>query len=94
MCLTLSLTSSVFAVLTSSLAKVSIHGVNSNLSTGVFWLYYCKALQTGAAFKVFSVAQLRVVITMTLAILLCAYFIPNAIIGCILNAAGILLVVL
>jgi uncharacterized membrane protein len=66
----------------------------SNLSTGVFWLCYYKALQTGAAFKVISIAQLRVVITMTLAILLCAYFIPNAIIDCILNAAGILLVVL
>jgi uncharacterized membrane protein len=88
------LASSVFASLNPTLAKVGFHGVNSNLSTGVFWLYYYKALQTGAAFKVISIAQLRVVITMTLAILLCAYFIPNAIIGCILNAAGILLVVL
>ena len=95
MCLTLSLTSSVFAVLTSSLAKVSIHGVNSNLSTGVFWLCYYKALQIGDASKVVPVDKLSVVITLVLAfVFLHEQFTVRSLVGCILIGAGTLIMVL
>ena len=137
MWLILALASSVFAALTSILAKVGINGVNSNLATairtfvvlvmswgmvfltnaqnGIFeiskkswiflilsglatgasWLCYYKALQMGEASKVVPIDKLSIVITMILAaFLLHEQFTPKSIIGCILIAAGTLLMVL
>ena len=137
MWLILALASSVFAALTSILAKIGIDGVNSNLATairtfvvllmswgmvfltnaqggileiskkswiflvlsglatGASWLCYYKALQLGEASKVVPIDKLSVVITMILAaVLLHEKFTPKSIIGCVLIAAGTLLMVL
>ena len=133
----LALGSSVFAALTSILAKIGIDGVNSNLATairtfvvlimswgmvfltnaqsgivdisrrswiflilsglatGASWLCYYKALQIGEASKVVPIDKLSVVITMVLAaVILHEQFSPKSIIGCVLIAAGTLLMVL
>lgn len=133
----LALASSVFAALTSILAKIGIDGVNSNLATairtfvvlimswgmvfltnaqsglwdisrrswiflilsglatGASWLCYYKALQLGHASKVIPIDKLSVVITMILAaLILHEKFTPKSIYGCILIAAGTLLMVL
>ena len=133
----LALGSSVFAALTSILAKIGIDGVNSNLATavrtcvvlvmswgmvfltntqsglleisrrswvflilsglatGASWLCYYKALQIGEASKVVPVDKLSVVITMILAaVILREQFTLKSILGCILIAAGTLLMVL
>ena len=137
MWLVLALLSSVFAALTSILAKVGIEGVNSNvatairttvvllmswgmvfltqaqggissisqkswiflilsgLATGASWLCYYKALQMGDVSKVVPIDKLSVVITMVLAaVILHEQFTPKSIIGCVLIAAGTLLMVL
>ena len=137
MWLVLALLSSVFAALTSILAKVGIEGVNSNvatairttvvllmswgmvfltqaqggissisqkswiflilsgLATGASWLCYYKALQMGEASKVVPIDKLSVVITMVLAaVLLHEQFTAKSIIGCVMIAAGTLLMVL
>ena len=137
MWLILAIASSVFAALTSILAKVGIQGVNSNLATairtfdvlimswgmvfitntqsgiweiskrswiflilsglatGASWLCYYKALQMGDASKVVPIDKLSIVITMILAaVLLHEQFTPKSIIGCILIAAGTVLMVL
>ena len=67
----------------------------SGLATGASWLCYYKALQMGNATKVVSVDKLSVVIT----ILLAALFLGEAVtlksaLGCVLIAAGTLLMVL
>ncbi|MBD5540572.1 MAG: EamA family transporter [Lachnospiraceae bacterium] len=128
--------SSIFAALTSILAKVGIDGVNSNLATairtvvvlimawgmvfltnaqtglsaisrkswvflilsglatGASWLCYYKALQIGEASKVVPIDKLSVVITMVLAfIFLHEKFTPKSIVGCVLIAAGTLLMI-
>lgn len=128
--------SSIFAALTSILAKVGIDGVNSNLATairtvvvlvmawgmvfltnaqtglneisrkswvflilsglatGASWLCYYKALQMGEASKVVPIDKLSVVITMILAfIFLHEKFAPKSIVGCVLIAAGTLLMI-
>ena len=133
----LALASSVFAALTSILAKIGIDGVNSNLATairtavvllmswgmvfvsntqsgirdisgrswlflilsglatGASWLCYYRALQIGEASKVVPIDKLSVVITMVLAaLILKEQFTPKAILGCVLIAAGTLLMVL
>ena len=133
----LALGASVFAALTSILAKIGINGVNSNLATairtcvvlimswgmvfitnaqggigeisrrswlflilsglatGASWLCYYKALQMGEASKVVPIDKLSVVITMVLsAVFLNEKFTPKSIIGCVLIAAGTLLMVL
>ena len=133
----LALASSVFAALTSILAKIGINGVNSNLATairtcvvlamswgmvfmtnaqggiqeisrkswiflilsglatGASWLCYYKALQLGEASKVVPIDKLSVVITMILAaVVLQEQFTPKSIIGCVLIAAGTILMVL
>lgn len=133
----LALGSSVFAALTSILAKIGIEGVNSNLATairtvvvlvmswgmvfitnahaeitdisrrswvflilsglatGASWLCYYKALQLGDASKVVPIDKLSVVITMILAaVILHEQFNPKSIIGCVLIAAGTLLMIL
>ena len=137
MWLVLALLSSIFAALTSILAKVGIEGVNSSLatairtavvlimawgmvfltnsqvgiseinkkswlflilsglSTGASWLCYYKALQIGDASKVIPVDKLSVVITLILAfIFLHETFTYKSIIGCVLIAAGTILMVL
>ena len=129
--------SSVFAAMTSILAKVGIEGVNSNLATairtfvvlamswvmvfitntqsgltsisskswlflvlsglatGASWLCYYKALQMGEASKVVPIDKLSIVITMILAaVFLHEQFTPKSIIGCVLIAAGTLLMVM
>lgn len=137
MWLILAIGASVFAALTSILAKVGIENVNSNLATairtfvvlimswgmvfltnaqggileiskrswlflilsglatGASWLCYYKALQMGEASKVVPIDKLSVVITMVLAaILLHEQFTAKSIIGCVMIAAGTLLMVL
>ena len=137
MWLILALASSIFAALTSILAKIGIDGVNSNLATairtvvvlfmswgmvfltnaqlgigaisrrswiflilsglatGASWLCYYKALQMGEASKVVPIDKLSIVITMILAaVLLHEQFTPKSILGCVLIAAGTLLMVL
>lgn len=133
----LALGSSVFAALTSILAKIGIDGVNSNLATairtfvvlimswgmvfltnsqngisdiskrswiflilsglatGASWLCYYKALQVGDASKVVPIDKLSVVFTMVLAaVVLHEQFTPKSIVGCVLIAAGTLMMVL
>ena len=133
----LAIGSSVFAALTSILAKIGIEGVNSNLATairtfvvllmswgmvfltnaqtglgeisrrswlflilsglatGASWLCYYKALQLGEASRVVPIDKLSVVITLVLAaLILHEQFTPRSILGCILIAAGTLLMVL
>ena len=133
----LALASSIFAALTSILAKIGIDGVNSNLATairtfvvllmswgmvfltnsqggiteisrrswvflvlsglatGASWLCYYKALQLGEASKVVPIDKLSVVITMILAaLILHEQFTPKSIAGCVLIAAGTLLMIL
>jgi len=137
MWLILALGASVFAALTSILAKIGIEGVNSTLATairtcvvlvmswgmvfitntqsgileisrrswvflilsgiatGASWLCYYRALQIGEASKVVPIDKLSVVITMILAaLILHEQFTPKSIFGCILIAAGTLLMVL
>ena len=132
----LALGSSIFAALTSILAKIGIDGVNSNLATairtfvvlimswgmvfltnthsgivdiskrswlflilsglatGASWLCYYKALQIGEASKVVPIDKLSVVITVILAAtVLHEQFTPKTIFGCILIAAGTLLMI-
>lgn len=129
--------SSVFAALTSILAKVGIDGVNSNLATairtavvlimawgmvfltnahtgiseiskkswlflilsgaatGISWLCYYKALQTGDVSKVVPIDKLSVVITLILAfVFLHEDFTAKSLIGCLLIGAGTLVMVL
>ena len=133
----LALASSLFAALTSILAKIGIDGVNSNLATairtivvlimswgmvfltnthsgvteisrkswlflilsglatGASWLCYYKALQLGEASKVVPIDKLSIVFTMILAaIILQEQFTLKSILGCVLIAAGTLLMVL
>ena len=137
MWLLLAIGASLFAALTSILAKIGIDGVNSNLATairtgvvlvmswgmvfltnaqngigeisrrswiflilsglatGASWLCYYKALQIGDASKVVPIDKLSVVITMVLAaVVLQEPFTPKSIFGCVLIAAGTLLMVL
>ena len=67
----------------------------SGLATGASWLCYYKALQIGEASKVVPVDKLSVVITLILAfVFLHEKVTPKSIMGCILIAAGTLLMVL
>ena len=67
----------------------------SGLSTGASWLCYYKALQIGDASKVVPVDKLSVVITLILAfIFLHETFTYKSLIGCVLIAAGTVLMVL
>ena len=64
----------------------------SGLATGISWLCYYKALQIGEASRVVPIDKLSVVITLILAaVLLQEQFTPKSVIGCILLAAGTLL---
>ncbi len=67
----------------------------SGLATGASWLCYYHALQTGEASKVVPIDKLSVVITLVLAfVFLHEPFTLKSLIGCILIAAGTLLMVL
>lgn len=67
----------------------------SGLATGASWLCYYKALQLGEASRVIAVDKLSVVITFILAfVFLHESFTPKSLIGCILIAAGTLVMVL
>lgn len=67
----------------------------SGLATGASWLCYYRALQLGEASKVVPIDKLSVVITIILAfVFLHEEFTPKSIIGCILIAAGTLILVL
>ena len=67
----------------------------SGLATGASWLCYYKALQMGEASKVVPIDKLSVVFTMVLAaIVLHEQFTPKSILGCVLIAAGTMLMVL
>lgn len=67
----------------------------SGLATGASWLFYYKALQTGEASKVVPIDKLSVVITLILAfVFLHEKFTAKSLIGCILIAAGTLVMVL
>ena len=69
--------------------------VLSGLATGASWLCYYKALQIGEASKVVPVDKLSVVITLLLAFaFLHEKFTPKSLIGCVLIAAGTLVMVL
>lgn len=66
----------------------------SGLATGASWLCYYKALQTGEASKVVPIDKLSVVITLVLAfVFLHEEFTAKSLIGCILIAAGTLIMV-
>ena len=67
----------------------------SGAATGVSWLCYYKALQIGEASKVVPIDKLSVVITMILAaVILQEQFTAKSVFGCVLIAAGTLLMVL
>ena len=67
----------------------------SGLATGASWLCYYKALQLGTVSKVVPIDKLSVVITLILAFLfLHEQFTPKSLIGCLLIAAGTLIMVL
>ena len=67
----------------------------SGLATGASWLCYYRALQIGEASKVVPVDKLSVVITLVLAfVFLHESFNTKSIIGCILIAAGTLIMVI
>ena len=67
----------------------------SGLATGASWLCYYKALQIGEASKVVPVDKLSVVITLVLAfVFLHESFTVRSLIGCILIAAGTLIMVI
>ena len=85
-------------------AQTGIHDISrrswlflilSGVATGLSWLCYYKALQMGQASKVVPIDKLSVVITMVLAaVVLQEQFTPKSIVGCVLIAAGTLLMVL
>lgn len=69
--------------------------VLSGLATGASWMCYYKALQIGEASKVVPIDKLSVVFTLILAfIFLHESFTIKSVFGCILIAAGTLLMVL
>ena len=67
----------------------------SGLATGASWLCYYKALQTGEVSKVVPIDKLSVVITLILAfVFLHEEFTTKSLIGCILIAAGTLVMLI
>lgn len=66
----------------------------SGLATGASWLCYYRALQLGEASRVVPIDKLSVVLTMIFAaIFLHERFTPKSILGCVLIAAGTLLMI-
>ena len=82
-----------------ALARVSPRSwlflILSGLATGASWLCYYRALQLGEVSKVVPVDKLSVVITLVLAfVLLHEQFTLKSLAGCVLLAAGTLLLVM
>ena len=76
-------------------SKSWIFLILSGLCTGLSWLCYYKALQMGDVSKVVPIDKLSVVLTLVLAfIFLHEQFTPKSLIGCLLLAAGTLVMVL
>ncbi|MCL1823770.1 MAG: EamA family transporter [Oscillospiraceae bacterium] len=64
----------------------------SGITTGISWLFYYKALQTGEVSKVVPIDKLSLVITMVLAFVLLGETVDlKAIIGGVLITAGIII---
>lgn len=64
----------------------------SGLATGASWLCYYRALQLGEASRVVPIDKLSVIITLVLSfVFLHEKFTPKSLIGCILIAAGTLI---
>lgn len=81
--------------LSSISTKSWIFLILSGLATGASWLCYYKALQLGEASKVVPIDKLSVVITLILAfVFLGEKFTLKSLIGCVLIAAGTLIMVL
>ena len=69
--------------------------VMSGFATGASWLCYYKALQLGDVSKVVPIDKLSVVITLVMAfVFLHEQFTTKSLIGCVLIAAGTLVMVL
>ena len=67
----------------------------SGLATGASWLCYYKALQMGDASKVVPIDKLSVVITLVLAVIfLHEEFTVKSLIGCVMIAAGTIIMIL
>lgn len=67
----------------------------SGVATGLSWLCYYKALQTGQASKVVPIDKMSVVITLVLAfVILHEQFTWKSIVGCILITAGTIFMVI
>ena len=67
----------------------------SGLATGASWLCYYKALQMGDASKVVPIDKLSVVITLVLAVIfLHEEFTAKSLIGCVMIAAGTIIMIL
>ena len=67
----------------------------SGLATGASWLCYYKALQMGDASKVVPIDKLSVVITLILAVIfLHEEFTAKTLIGCVMIAAGTIMMIL
>jgi transporter family protein len=67
----------------------------SGLATGASWLCYYRAVQMGEVSKVVPIDKLSVVITFALAVVfLHERFTARSLLGCVLIAAGTLLMVL
>lgn len=76
-------------------SKSWIFLILSGLCTGLSWLCYYKALQMGDVSKVVPIDKLSVVLTLVLAfVFLHEQFTPKSLIGCLLLAAGTLVMVL
>ena len=89
------LITNVQSTISSISTKSWIFLILSGLATGASWLCYYKALQVGEASKVVPVDKLSVVITLVLAfVFLGEKFTPKSLIGCLLIAAGTLIMVL
>ncbi len=81
--------------ITSISRKSWIFLILSGLATGASWLCYYKALQMGNASKVVPIDKMSVVLTLILAfIFLHEKMSVKSVIGCVLIAAGTLLMVL
>ncbi len=83
----------------SGLAEISrkswLFLILSGAATGISWLCYYKALQLGQASRVVPIDKLSVVLTLIFAfVFLHEQFTTRSLIGCLLIAAGTLLMVL
>ena len=89
------LLSAFVAALTAILGKVGVRGVNSNLATGLSWLFYFHALKLESASKVAPVDKLSVPMTILLAVALLGEPLTwQTVLGGLLVVAGSLVLLL